>query len=191
MIVDVTVQNSGEVAASVDSVYLNFLRNINSFTHNASFPISLAGGASQAIQFTVTIDNSAATGVDSIRAVASGENSFTAAPLNETSAYLDAWDVIGTEGLVVVSVSPDRDSVSTGQQDVPVTVKIRNGAATDARIDSISLSISRGSYDSLYILPAAVLASGQTAQYIINVDVLSSSVSGVATLDAGVYGWDL
>ena len=98
----------------------------------------------------------------------------------------------GRGALEVVSVLPDRDSISTGQQNIPVNVTILNGSPTNTiRIDSVSLSISRGTYSSLFVLPGFNLGPTDNAVFTVNVDVLSSSVSGVATIDASVYGVDL
>jgi hypothetical protein len=197
--VNLRVKNQGSATARLENVLLNFFNGLNAnkngdYTRqyiSPALPATLLGWDSVDVAYTIGVGDSAELGTMEMRGDAQSTELNRNLSISNTSSTLASWNVIGTGALEVLSVLPDRDSVSTGQQNVPVLVTIRNGGATSARVDSIALSISRGSYDSLYVLPAAILTSGQSAQYTINADVLSSSVSGVATLDASVYGVDL
>ncbi|KAA3615015.1 MAG: hypothetical protein D8M58_11225 [Calditrichaeota bacterium] len=199
VIVSLRVKNLGSATARLENVLLNFFNSINASVNDdyarqyvsPDLPHTLLGWDSTDVTYSIDVGADATQGIIDLRGIVQSTELNRNLSTADTSATLNTWTVIGTGELSVLSVLPDRDSVSTGQQNVPVTVTVQNGGDTNVRIDSLALSVSRGSYDSLYVLPGDVLIPSESAQYIINVDVAASSISGVATLDASVLGVDL
>lgn len=137
--VQVVVENSGQATAQTDTVYLNFKRNINTFSDDIALPFNLLGGATQTVNFTVNVDNNAATGIDSIQAIVSGQNSLSNASTGQTSAYLDGWQVFSAPKLVINSVTSTESVVYPNQQNVPIKVTLSNEGQTTVNLDSLYL----------------------------------------------------
>ncbi|HED11594.1 MAG TPA: hypothetical protein ENJ10_12960, partial [Caldithrix abyssi] len=199
--VTMTVRNRGSARVRVESVDLNFY-NSGGQSANADYtrqystpplPFTMNGWQDTTVSYVVgVVDSAANLGTVSHRGVARGTELNRAVSLSDSSADLSSWTVFGTGALEVVSVTASRDSVSTGDQNIPVQVNIKNGGANPVQVDTVRLNISGGSYadTSLVIYPNDLLQPSTSKVYTLNVDVLSSSSSGVATLNARVEGVD-
>ncbi len=199
--VNLTLRNRGSAKVRVESVDLNFYNGAG-LNANADYtrqyntpplPFVMNGWQDTTVSYVVgVVDSAANLGTVNHRGVARGTELNRAVALSDSSANLSSWTVFGTGALEVVSVVASRDSVSTGDQNIPVQVNIKNGGTNPVQIDTVRLSINGGSYAaaSLVIYPNDVLQPSTSKVYTLNVDVLSTSSSGVATLNARVEGVD-
>jgi len=186
--VSVTIENSGGVDAQVDSVGLDFKRNINSFSTTTTFPFALAAGAQATVPFSVTVDANAATGIDSIRGFAQGTNDRTGAPVSITGPYDDAWTVFEAPSININSVTSTETRVNRGQQNVPVSVSLTNTGQTTLLLDSLELyNLPEGSTEDTRITAIDSLLSGQSKTYKFSSDILSGAPDNIV-LGARVYG---
>ncbi len=188
--VDITLQNSGQTPTIVDTAYIDFKRNLNTFSTATAFPLTLAAGASQDISFSVTIDSNAATGTDSIRALANGSNQRSGAALSETSLYLDGWQVFSAPSVVINSVSSTYSRVNRGQQNVPVAVSVSNQGQATVLIDSLKLlNTPSGSTTDTRVSAIDSLVAGQSKTYNFQSDIALGAPNAIY-LGAGFYGRD-
>lgn len=186
--VDVRVVNMGDVQANISDVYLDFKRNTNNFT--ASIPANIPGNDSTTITFTVAIDSAAATGIDSIRAVAEGTNSYTSAAVSTTSKYLDGWLVSSAGSVSINAVTSTYSRVNRGQQNVPIYVTVTNNGQSTVTVDSVVLNNSPANSTSDILMSAlGTLTAGQTRTFNFQSDILGSAANTVI-LGAKFYGTD-
>ncbi|RMH63466.1 MAG: hypothetical protein D6677_07120 [Calditrichaeota bacterium] len=199
--VTMTLRNRGSARVRVENVDLNFY---NSGGQNANtdytrqyntppLPFLLDGWRDTTVTYTVgVVDSAQNLGTVTHRGVVRGTEINRSVSVKDSSADLSSWTVFGTGALEVVSVTASRDSVSSGDQNIPVQVNIRNGGANPVQVDTVRLSINGGSYadSSLVIYPNEILQASTSKVYTLYVDVLATSSSGVATLNARVEGVD-
>ncbi len=196
--VSLTLRNKGTAFTLINDVILEF-QNGNTY-YNREYltpvkPFLLRGWSDTTVVYAVDIIDDPATplGMDHLRATTRAVDANSAKMLSHTSDYLSQWNVFGTGGLSIISVASPRDSVSTGHQNIPVDVLVQNGGENPVRVDSLRLSISRGSFDpaSLVIYPAVQINPSSQASFRLFVDILPTSATGVATLNARADGQDV
>jgi len=189
------IRNTGGATARVTSATLNFQNGNNFYSqqvNSPSFPFDLAGGETDTVELSVSVLSSAPLGVDSLAGNILGIELNRAVSLDTTSDYLSSWEVFGSGGINILSVSTDFDSVSTGQDSVLVTARVENSGTNAVVIDSLQLSMTQGTYidSTLYLTPGSVLASGTRGNFDFYVSVDSSSATGIETINASVFATD-
>ena len=189
------IRNSGVGTARVTSASLNFQNGNNFYSqqvNSPSFPLDLAGGVSDTIEFLVNVSSSAPLGVDSLAGTIQGFDLNSSANLDTTSDYLSSWQVFDTGGISLLSVSTSLDTVSTGQDSVLVTARVENSGSNSVVIDSLQLLMTRGTYidSTLYLTPGSALTSGTRGNFNFYVSVDSNSATGIETINASVFATD-
>jgi hypothetical protein len=189
------IRNNGGATARVTSATLNFQNGNNFYSqqvNSPSFPVDLDSGESDTVEVSVSVLSSAPLGTDSLAGVIQGVELNRAVSLDTTSAYLSSWDVFGSGGINILSVSTPFDSVSTGQDSILVTARVENSGSNTMVVDSLQLSMTQGTYidSTLYLTPGAVLASGTRGDFNFYVSVDSSSATGIETINASVFATD-
>jgi hypothetical protein len=188
--VSMEISNTGGTAAvigSSDSIGISFLTNNNTVTLvSPVLPDTLAPSASRIYDFTVDINPSAATGLDSLRGFVIGRNVRTGAVNSVTSSYLDGWNVQTPANLVITRVFNALSQVNSGQEDLSVEVRLLNQGQATALLDTVGLyGLPGGSIiDTLQLasLPDSLM-SGAVDTVLFNVDV-AVGYTGVIDLDA-------
>jgi hypothetical protein len=190
------VRNSGGATARLNSVQIDF-RNGNTYYNRTlidpSLPVDINGGDSVAVAFNVAILPTAPLDTVSQRGIVQGVELNRNSTLNNTSAYLDTWQVLGVGGLNLLSVQSAYDSVSTGQDSIPVIVRVENAGSNPVIVDSLRLRMKKGNYvtGTLSLRPGTTLGSSSSAQFNFSVSAQPSSPTGIEVLNASVYGRDI
>ena len=189
----VAVRNSAEAAAviaSSDSVHIAY-RSEYSLTSLQNFPYTLSGQSSDTLYYTVKVAADAPTGPDTFRVGISfyDQNSETTYSESNNALYAD-WRIIASGALRLLSVQSRNDSVSTGQNNVPVLVRLQNSGHYTVRVDSIRLNLPPENYEagSLLRLPNRILQEAQSDTFWFYVDVKNNASSGTDALNAKAYG---
>ena len=189
------IRNTGVATARITSANLNFKNGNNFYSRQVTspfFPFDLAGGLSDTITISVNVLNSAPLSIDSLAGDIRGIDVNSASSLDTISDYLSSWRVFNTGGITLLSVSTLFDTVSTGQDSILVTARVKNSGANSVVIDSLRLVMTRGTYidSTLFLKPESVLASGMSGNFNFYVSVDSNSVTGTATINASVFATD-
>jgi hypothetical protein len=106
--VSLEISNTGETGAvvgSADSIGITFLANNNTVTLvSPALPDTILPDTSRIYNFTVDINPSAATGIDSLAGFVIGRNVRTGSVSSISNGYLDGWDVQTPANIVLTSV---------------------------------------------------------------------------------------
>jgi hypothetical protein len=189
------IRNTGEATARVTSATLNFQNGNNFYSqivNSPLFPVDLAGGQTDTVEISVNVLNSAPLAIDSLAGNVEGIDVNSQVSLDTISSYLSSWQVFGSGGISLLSVSTTFDTVSTGQDSILVTTRVENSGTNSVTIDSLRLTMNRGLYidSTLNLTPGSVLASGSRGEFDFYVSVDSNSATGIATINAAVFGTD-
>ena len=189
--VSMEISNTGESAAvigSADSVGITFFANNNTVTLiSPAVPDTILPATSQTFNFTVDINPSAATGLDSLAGFVIGRNVNTGSVSSVSSGYLDGWDVQIPANLIITRVFSNLSQVNSGQQNLSVEVRLRNIGQATALLDTVgifSLPDSSSIIDTLIAgsMADSLIAGARDTVYF-NVDV-ASGFTGIIELDA-------
>ncbi len=198
--VQVYFRNPGQAGVRVSDVSLFFNSQQSGF-FVALDSLQQAGffNGSNVAYFSVEVLSSAPTGSFPITARVQGEEQNTGAVLSDssTAAVGDTLVVTQPAGLQILSVQARSatfafDSVSIGDTNIPVTVRVKNTGGTVLLLDTLQLTFTHGQYagtDSVFN-PALALNPGSTASVAFQVDVLGTSTPGLSTLNATASGRD-
>ncbi len=158
--------------------------------------ITVSAGATQTVNFLISVGSSATTGSIIIDGNISGTVSGNSVGAGGAATPY-SWTVQTPAVLEILSVQTNPDSVSQGQQSVSVVMTVRNAGQASATIDSLKLAFKNGAADVTgdYIQSAASgnpaqILGGATEQFAVLVDVLASAATGTVTLDGAIYGKD-
>jgi hypothetical protein len=192
LLVLLEVGNTGGVDAvigSTDSLGIQFLANNNTVTLiGPTLPDTIGASFSEVYSFYVTVNTSAATGIDSLRGFAIGRNVRTGQTNNVTSSYLDGWDVQTPANIAITSVFNGFSQVNSGQQDLSVEIRLFNQGQATALLDSSDMFGIPGGFitDSLQLatFPDSIISGGRDT-VLFNVDV-SAAYTGQLELDASI-----
>ncbi|RMF58628.1 MAG: hypothetical protein D6748_08220, partial [Calditrichaeota bacterium] len=189
--VSITVQNTGEVTALVDTI--TFLPSIG--LYRVSPPTQFADiqpGNSQTYNFTLDVFGNSATGPDSITVSVSATDSISTNNAGVDSFY--TWIIQGQSNVQIISTIPSQPFVSQGQQNVPVQVILKNFGGSTTRVDSVSLLFQNGNsnysgFDTSNV--GLLILSGDQDTLQLNVDVNPTAITGVDVIDAMAIVTDL
>ncbi len=193
--VNMSIRNLGRATAQINNVFLDFL-NGNTFYNREiivpTIPFDLTGGEDTTIVFRVDVLSNAPLGPDTLSGRVQYFEYNRGLSLNSSSGPLSNWNVQGTGGISVLSAISSRDSVSTGQDSVLVRVRIANSGSNAVIVDSLSLSMIRGTYNTSTLIqtPGTGLNPASTATFDFLVELLASSSTGIETINAAVFGRD-
>ncbi len=192
----ITLNNQGIAEARVENVLLQFKSEVESGNEyyvkeyvQPARPFNLSGASDTTVAYFITVPDNETTplGIDSLRAVSEwSEINRPDLDASSTSAYLGAWTVTGVGDVVIERVETPRDYVSTGQQDIPVTVYLRNNGTDSVRVDQVRLEFTRGLYEPSSVVNniPLYLNTGEMDSAFFNVAVDGNSPTGVATITA-------
>jgi hypothetical protein len=183
---DAVVSNSDQVAINITSV-----PNAYQLTALQSFPFTVAGGTLDSLVYQIKVAADAPLGIDTFTVdITYNDANSNQSSLLSDPTYFDFWEVFSPGRITITSVQSDFDSVSTGQENIPVVVRIRNDGQTTVRVDSIQLKISRGFYvpSTLYTLSSKTLNAAQADTFNLSVSIDPASVTGSAVVNASAYG---
>jgi hypothetical protein len=141
--VSLEISNTGETGAvigSADSIGITFLANNNTVTQvSPALPDTILPSTSRTYNFTVDINPSAATGIDSLAGFVIGRNVRTDAVSSISSGYLDGWDVQTPANIVLTSVFNSLSQINSGQEDLSVEVRLTNSGQATALLDTVGI----------------------------------------------------
>jgi len=163
-------------------------------------PVTLAGASTTTLTFVVAVKPNAALETVTLSGSLQGTIGSTVVSASGTTQP-DSWTVQRPANLTVETVSSADDTVSQGQLNRTVTVRISNNAglpnSATATIDSVRLVFRKGAADvtaSDYIitLPVgpATIPGNSAADYTFTVNVGAAATLGLVTIDARAYGKD-
>jgi hypothetical protein len=182
--VSLEISNTGETGAVVGST---FLANNNTVTLiSPALPDTILPDSSRTYNFTVDINPSAATGIDSLAGFVIGRNISTGAVSAITSSYLDGWNVQTPANIVLTSVFNSLSQVNSGQEDLSVEVRLTNSGQATALLDTVGIfSLPGGNIIDTLIIGSMAdsLVSGASDTVFFNVDI-ASAYTGLLEIDA-------
>ncbi len=189
--VSVTVSNTGEITALMDTITFQPTIGLYQVTPPAAFP-NIAPGENQTYHFTIDVFPNSATGVDSIGIAASGTDSISSTLITGTSSY--NWTIEGPSDVQILSVVPSQSTVSQGQQSIPVNIIFKNFGGSSTRIDSSTLVFRNGNINYTrsdtgnvgLIVPPGIQ---DTLRLLVDVD--PAATTGNDILDAKAFFTDL
>ncbi|MDZ7359597.1 MAG: hypothetical protein ONB46_02565 [candidate division KSB1 bacterium] len=163
-------------------------------------PVTVAGGSTTILTFVVTVKSTAALETVTLSGAVQGTIGSTVVSATGT-AQPDSWVVQRPANLTIETVSSADDTVSQGQLNRTVMVRISNNAglpnSATATVDSVRLVFRKGAADitaSDYIitLPVgpATIPGNSSADYTFTVNVGAAATLGLVTIDARAYGKD-
>ncbi len=190
------VINNGEATARIisrDSVILDYNAEYT-LTPQQTYPFDIAGGANDTLSFAIKVASDAPLGPDTFRVEIGYQDINSETNYHESNpAIYDHWRILGSGALRVLSVQTDFDAVSTGQQNVPVVVRLRNDGQQAVQLDSVRLNMSKGSYDPQSLFQATDKrldpAESDTVNFLVDVNA-TPVVTGLASLNATGYATD-
>jgi hypothetical protein len=162
--------------------------------------VTVAGGSTTILTFVVAVKSNAALETVTLSGTVQGMIGSTVVSATGTPQP-DSWTVQRPANLTIETVSSADDTVSQGQLNRTVTVRISNNASlpnsATATVDSVRLVFRKGAADitaSDYIitLPVgpATIAGNSSADYTFTVNVGAAATLGLVTIDARAYGKD-
>ncbi|MFQ5583356.1 MAG: hypothetical protein ACE5GL_02835, partial [Calditrichia bacterium] len=188
--VDISVFNSGEVAANI--------RDFN-FTHAGLYVIDsfppypdILPGDTVTYNFLFDVLPNSGTGTDLISISILGKDSISSNVVTADSSF--SWVIEVESNVEIVSVNPSQSIVSRGQSGVGVSVILRNQGGVSVLIDSVALQFSNGDTNYTGITLGSLtdtLFSGGVDTLQLSVGVNSNAVTGSEIIDASVFGVNL
>ncbi|MEJ2054227.1 MAG: Ig-like domain-containing protein, partial [Calditrichaceae bacterium] len=194
--ITIRLNNTGQTDAIIQNpndVTFNITNDPSAYTLTSqqTYPFTIGGESVDSLVYNIRVAADAPTGIDSFTVDIDYEdlNNGQVSTLSDPG-YFDSWTIFTPGVITISSVQSAFDSVSTGQQNIPVTVRIHNPGQTAVRIDSVRLRPSRGFYipSSLYTLSNKVLNAAESDTFNLFISLQENSVTGTATLDASAYG---
>ncbi len=197
--VSLSVTNTGTAAAritSADSIMwsYNSVYTLN-LSSGQSFPLTISGGDTSTLIYTVTVSATAPTGSDTLRARVAYEdvNSGVDSSASDAGVYA-AWDVQSRSRLLVTAVRNSAGRVSQGQNNLAVEIDIENTGAVAAVVttsDSVGLQFLNNNGNTVTLstpfLPDTV--SGLSTQtYTFTVDISPTAATGIDSMRGFVIG---
>ncbi|MFQ5583357.1 MAG: hypothetical protein ACE5GL_02840, partial [Calditrichia bacterium] len=186
--VDVSVFNSGEVTANIDSITFIESIGIYTITKPPSFR-DIAPGATETYNFLFKVEQNSATGTDFINVTVAGKDSISGNALQADSQF--TWVIEVESNVQILSVNPSQSLVSQGQSNIPVQVIITNQGDAEAIIDSIALVFDNGDTNYTNIAVGSLndtLTQSQVDTININVTVNPVALTGNDVIDAVGFG---
>ncbi len=191
----VALHNNGQAAAVIttsDSVLLQYASEYT-FTPMQSFPYTISGNSTANLRYLIKTAADAPLGMDTMRVEVGyqDQNSQSNYHVSDPNKF-DAWNVLGRGQITILSVLTDYDSVSTGQDSILVTMRVRNDGHNSVQIDSIKLTFSNGSYDPTTVKRSVnkIINVGQSDTLQFHVTVETNSSVGTASINGQAYGHD-
>ncbi len=203
--VSMAVQNLG--TATIQNIVgnLTFQGTVDrtsdySVTPGAGNPTQILGNSSATLSFTVSVNPGAAPELITLNGTIAGDISGTPVSANN-AGNKDTWTVQRPANLAIQSVTAVRDTVSRGQTNLSVTVRIANNLgisnSAGAAIDTVRLRFRQGPLDKTgdYLVAAnagnpTIIAGNEFRDFSFSVNVGLGATLGAITLDAEVYGKD-
>ncbi len=204
--VRVVVRNLGSSVGQIDTVRLKFWHEsaANFAVGYTTSPYSdlsdtISSFGTKTFRFKVSAAANADTGRIWTDAVLEGRNQVSGAILYDSSATtIDLWTVQIPTGLIVSYVDVGRDSVTLGQSNVPISVRIRNQGGASGSVDSVRLVFAYGgapnttSFVTTQTAPIGLVTLGgnDSVLYSFAANVNPAAQTGMATVFAHVFGRD-
>ncbi len=193
----VRVRNSGNATARINSaadIVFDYNSTYTLAPSGIIFPLTINGGDSALINYTIDIAENAATGLDTFRVAVTyqDQNSGSTYVLNNPVIY-DTWTVLSRANLDIMSINAIASRVSQGQAGLTIQMQITNTGQVGARIgaaDSIGLQFLNN--NNLVTLTAPVLpftiAPLSTQQFDFTVTINTFAATGIDSIRGFVIG---
>jgi len=203
-VVNMVVSNIGAQTINITSASLAFTgpppgnqnRTAQYSLQRTDNVTSIAPATSQTLTFAVDVSQTADLEVVTIDGAVSGEiNSNTITDNN--SDVTDQWEVQSPAALSIASVIAGVDTVSRGQTDLHVTLRVTNTGTADAQVTNIGLRFRLGGQDvtSSYFVsaPGGAIIPGGTSNnnFDIIVNVSSTAPTGLTVIDGMIFARDV
>jgi hypothetical protein len=147
--VTVEVRNGGATSVTLNDVKLYFLSGSTDVTSEYSDTVqspgsTLTAGETEVYVFTIDVSASATTGLIDVDAETVYDT--TQGDLGALHGA-DQWNVLPNASLSVKTVSSSVSTVHPGEEDIPVTVTVKNSGTTNVTLEDLTLSFKRGETD--------------------------------------------
>jgi len=192
----IALNNAGEATAvivSADSVSISY-NSSYTLTPVQTFPYELLGGLADTLFYKIKVAADAPTGLDTFRVQIAFQDQNSELNYQESKPGIyDSWRVIQPGAVTVLSVTGMYDSVSTGQDSIPVQVRVENSGHYDIRVDSLRLNLQAQNYvaSTLFRSVSRTLQPAQRDTFMFSVSVRTDAVSGTQSLNASAYATNL
>jgi hypothetical protein len=193
--ITVVVRNPGATSVTLNTVELTFKQDTtdvtSEYTGTVQNPgVALAAGASNEYIFTVDVSPSATTGSITI----AGKTTYDTTKTSVGAIHPTSWYVLPNASLEVQTVSSSLSTVHPGEQNIPVTVRVKNPGTTNAVLETIQLTFTRGTTDisskfmvqTVTTLPSTAFTGNLDVS--LTISVSQSITSGGVTVDASITG---
>ncbi len=192
--ISMVVTNTGEVAGTISAAALQFLNN-HTINTTPLLPRTVSPAAPETLQYTITINSSAALGEDPIKGSLTYSDSLNGKsydyPLTEKGSLLiQSFN----QALVRInSVSVNELYVNQGHQgNILANVSITNSGQASISLQKLQLKFSPDTLgQSLVSTLPDVIGGNSTKNYTVNIQIPDSTVPGTIHLDAKIGYIDL
>ncbi|NOY79003.1 MAG: hypothetical protein GXO76_14165 [Calditrichaeota bacterium] len=206
-----TARNTGQAAASIDSIKLSFKIGATTVTSEyiqsqaSGNPVQIAGGATEQFEMKVDVSASATTGTVNLDGAIYGKDAnSSAAVVDVGAASTDSWVVTQAAAFQITALIPSQYKVTSGQTrswTVKMAVENNSSSAIDLDLDPAKtyLKFVIGSdvtsqYSITY--PTALLGGGirlnagakDTLKFVVNI---TGTTTGIAAINGVVTGTDV
>jgi hypothetical protein len=151
--VEMTVQNTGEAIANIDSANLIFKEGASDVSNQfpvseaGGNPTSISGGDTAAFNFVVNVAPGASPGNINLDGHISGsDNNSNQVVSDDNADNPDSWVIVRAPVLQITSLEPSQGEVTESQtREWYVWMHVRNNGGSPVRLDSSKISIFIGS----------------------------------------------
>jgi len=206
-----TARNTGQAAATIDSVKLSFKMGATTVTSEyiqsqaSGNPVQIAGGATEQFEIKVDVSASATTGTINLDGAIYGKDTNSSAVVLDVGATsTDSWVVTQAAAFQIMALIPSQSRVTSGQTrswTVKMAVENNSSSAIDLNLNPANtyLKFVIGSdvtsqYSITY--PTSLLGGGvrlnagakDTLEFVVNI---TGTTTGIAAINGVVTGTDV
>ena len=183
----VQIRNNGQATAIIDTLYLT--HQIGLYTKTLLTTDTLIPGETTVVfTFSLDIDPNTATGVDNFGAVVQGRDSLSNNVIQAIGNNLHSWTIYQSLNAEILSVTSTRTTVSQGQQNVALIVRVRNNSNQTLNVDTLllySTNLPAANYAFIPpVITSGTISAGQTVAFNFTANISETALAGLDTIDA-------
>lgn len=195
-----TLQNTGGSVAEIDAgdIDLQFTNSHTLVLTSPALPVTIDGGQQQVFTYDMTVDPTAASGIDPYDLSVSyldtlSDKSYSLSVNNADTLTIADQAAINITSVLAENATFAFDSVSLGAQNVPVAVRLENTGESALLLDRVRLNfVPAGIYtgvDTTFAAPITIAANqSQVVNFLVDVD--AANTTGLKSLGATAFGRD-
>ncbi len=196
---NVAVTNFGASPYRVNSIRMLFTIGLYDTSLTQSLPDTIYGYQTKTYNFTASVRNNSAVGLDSLGAMVSGVDVLNGKSSSVTARGLDTLRILSPTQILLTSVQTQPVFVSRRQDSILVRVTLKNNGASVGQIDTVRLkfydvssaSEASGFTYNIYSDVSDTIAGSGSKTFDFKVSVGAAADTGKIVIDAVMSGFDI